>query len=1072
MEKHCCILKKKRFHFIHPPTPTALLAIGLLWAFSGLLRATKIDAPIEIRLAVPAFPSPGGWGALEVEVRSAVDAPGTRVRVEPVEGLEFGSAAPEWVVDLGAGRPVSFRVALRTAREGSLPVRVTAECRSGRSVFGRSARLFLHTRGNRTTVFSRDPEAPPDTAVCGTEPLPFVPNRPTVAAWDGKRQPATVMVEALPSSAVISGAWFYRDREGVDRPLGSARVEIRTSAENLLNTVYTDATGHFQSGPVEVGSGTSLHAVVYATDDLSCHVRTPGGTLFTARTSDALVSGSAYDFGAWTITDDSNRMAYYIFDKIGNEAFRFLDLNTGWRNEYNLPVVWSAGSADGTYYDGYAIHLLAEDRWDGDVILHEFGHFVMDKIYVVYPSTPNCNPHFWGYHSSRGCAWSEGWATFLEAAIQGRPTYEDTEDQSLLFYLEPPDPEAHHAEDEGAVCASLWDIFDTAVEDWDSIGLGISGIWNVVTDNSPSNVLDFYDFWRSSPFGSDAQVQAVLGHHKIISAPEPCEAIVRAIPAAGLSESQSGTFRFFCIEIPLGATAFSASLSGGAGDADLYAKVGAQPTVSIYDARSITEGTSTEQISLPTPVPGVWYLGVLASPSYDGAGLTVTYTDAAGARVLSAAHVADSELWWSRLSLANTGTASTAVQLCAYAPDGRPLETYSLPALAASGGWSAGLEDILSPMALQDAWIRVTALAPLRGVVEFGNRSVATHVSLPLAREGSQTFFFPYVTTAFGYYTGITLVNPGTAAAALTLTGFDESGSTVSTVSGTIPPGGKYVRLVEGVFGAADAAAIRFVRIQSDRPLTGFELFGNLSLPGLAGLPATLASAAAGTSVPMESAAGEATTYRLVYNDIPTPADTYTGMTCSNAGEGACTLHIRLLNAEGNVLSERDWPSPVGPFEQVTRSVQDLVGQPVGSSAAYVEITAPSPLLGFSLFLENLDDPAHFLFDGIPATADSAATLFFPVVKTGADWAFNRVGLTNRDSRPNPFTLKFYSASGVLVSTLSSVLAPYGRWSWNLDPLQLGTAVWFVAEGAYPMVGDLLYVSASGDRMGAYLGQE
>ncbi len=1070
MKKRSCALTKSRLQFIHP-FRAALLAVGLLWAFSGPLRATKIDSPITIRLAVPAMPSSGAWGALEVEVSSAVNAPGTKVRVEPVEGLELGVEAPEWVVDLGVGRPASFRLPLRATREGSLPVRVTAECRLGRAVFGRHARLFLHTRGNRTTLSSRDPEAPPDTAVCGAEPIPLPPASSAGTLRDGKREAVVVAAAPSPTSAVVSGSWAYRDREGVDRPLGSARVEIRTSANGLLDTVYTDATGHFQSGPVEVGGGTSLRAVVYATDDLSCHVRTPGGTLFTAQTSDALVSGSTYDFGAWTVTDDSNRMAYYIFDKIGNEAFRFLYQNTGWRNEYNLPVIWSAGSADGTYYDGSAIHLLAEDRWDGDVILHEFGHFVMDKIYLVYPSTPNCNPHFWGYHSSRGCAWSEGWATFIEAAVQGHPTYEDTEDQSLLFYLEPPDPEAHHAEDEGAVCASLWDIFDSAAEGWDTIGLGIPGIWNVVEDCSPSNVLDFYDLWRASPFGSDAQVQAILGHHKIVSAPEPCEAIVRATPATGLSESQSGTFRYFCLEVPLGATAFSATLSGGTGDADLYARRGGQPSLSVYDARSITEGSSTEQINLPAPAPGVWYLGVLASPAYDGAVLTATYTDAAGARVLSAAHVADTDLWWSRLSLANTGTASTAVQVCAYAPDGRPLETYSLPALAASGGWSAGLEEILSPMALQDSWVRVTALAPLRGVVEFGNRGVATHVTLPLAGEGSQAFFFPYVTTAFGYYTGITLVNPGTASAALTLTGYDESGNPVATASGTIPPGGKYVRLVEGVFGATDAALIRFIRILSDRPLTGFELFGNLSLPGLAGLPATLAATAAGAPSPGEAAAGEATTYRLIYNDIPTPATTYTGMTCSNAGESACTLHIRLLDASGGVLSERDWPYPVGPFEQVTRSVQDLVGHPVGSTAACVEITAPSPLLGFSLFLEGLGDPAHFRFDGIPATADSAATLYFPVVKTGADWAFNRLGLTNRDSRENPFTIKLYSTSGTLVGTVSSTIAPYGRWSGVLNPAELGTAAWFVVDGTYPMIGDILYVSTAGDRMGAYLGQ-
>ncbi|WP_448601190.1 hypothetical protein [Thermoflexus hugenholtzii] len=78
------------------------------------------------------------------------------------------------------------------------------------------------------------------------------------------------------------------------------------------------------------------------------------------------------------------------------------------------------------------IRLLTEpDGRDAYTILHEFGHFVMSRL---YPGAWGTNS--WGrgdhfgmfacpgfHHDPEGyiqqrCAWSEGWATFLSLALQ------------------------------------------------------------------------------------------------------------------------------------------------------------------------------------------------------------------------------------------------------------------------------------------------------------------------------------------------------------------------------------------------------------------------------------------------------------------------------------------------------------------------------------------------------------------------------------------------------------------------------------------------------------------------------
>jgi hypothetical protein len=328
----------------------------------------------------------------------------------------------------------------------------------------------------------------------------------------------------------VSGVWKYRDRNGTDHPLPFARVEIwddDTVGDDLLATAYTSLTGAYSATFIndDISGGVDVYTRVFSTDDYSVNVRTGGLTnaIYYSETpvTNDIPDGS-FNVGTYIVTDAEGRPAFYIYDKIANDAWRYLKDNVGWNNNYNLQVRWSPTSTDGTYYNFSYATLLAGDRWDEDVFLHEYGHFVMDKVYATYPSTPNCNPHQWGVHSSLGCAWSEGWATFLQGAIQGSPAYIDTEDQTINNSMEPPTPAAHHPEDEGAVNASLWDIFDNSGsnESWDSLANGINGsssngIWNIVFNQDPVDVNGFRSSWYASGNGFVCQVASILNQHLI-----------------------------------------------------------------------------------------------------------------------------------------------------------------------------------------------------------------------------------------------------------------------------------------------------------------------------------------------------------------------------------------------------------------------------------------------------------------------------------------------------------------------------------------------------------------------------
>ena len=336
------------------------------------------------------------------------------------------------------------------------------------------------------------------------------------------------------------GKWEYRDKNFVNHAIADARVEIWEVSSSLplgeqfLGFTHTITDGSYQ---MIVDTDTvgliKIYAKVLARDDISVRVVTTlpiiGERTYASLTpSNSVTTSGTLDFGTHSITG-TNRAVFYIYDLIANTAYDFMNSKTGWRNTYNLEVQWSSNSIDGSYYNlGEAIHFKGSDQWDSDVLLHEFGHFVMDKIYPSYPPFPNCSPHTWNVNSSEGCAWTEGWATFLQAAIRNDGVYEDIEPTSTIhFELEPPSPSANSAQQEGAVASSLWDISDSRNEPWDNLSNGLNGsssngIWHVIQSQSPPTVNLFECFWFVSNNGFNNEVINIFSHQGINNTQKSC----------------------------------------------------------------------------------------------------------------------------------------------------------------------------------------------------------------------------------------------------------------------------------------------------------------------------------------------------------------------------------------------------------------------------------------------------------------------------------------------------------------------------------------------------------------------
>jgi len=85
-----------------------------------------------------------------------------------------------------------------------------------------------------------------------------------------------------------------------------------------------------------------------------------------------------------------------------------------------------------------------------------------------------------------------------------------------------------------------------------------------------------------------------------------------------------GESLLFSLDVPAMATDLSFAMSGGTGDADLYVKFGAEPTVSDYDCRPYLAGND-ESCAIDPAQEGTYYVKVIGYTAFTGVSLTGSF---------------------------------------------------------------------------------------------------------------------------------------------------------------------------------------------------------------------------------------------------------------------------------------------------------------------------------------------------------------------------------------------------------------------------------------------------------------
>jgi hypothetical protein len=147
-------------------------------------------------------------------------------------------------------------------------------------------------------------------------------------------------------------------------------------------------------------------------------------------------------------------------------------------------------------FGGTRMDLLQEDRWDWDVILHEYGHYVSNVAGIARSPGGSHGPREnlarrMSKDSAMRLAWGEGWPTYFSISGQiaagmdglglpnvGDSRYVDSEDSTIDYDVGSQDPFRSPGEDNETSTARVLFDFEDGLQDYDSVALGAKAVYD------------------------------------------------------------------------------------------------------------------------------------------------------------------------------------------------------------------------------------------------------------------------------------------------------------------------------------------------------------------------------------------------------------------------------------------------------------------------------------------------------------------------------------------------------------------------------------------------------------------
>lgn len=373
----------------------------------------------------------------------------------------------------------------------------------------------------------------------------------------GQSENGAVEVTAA-GTLYLSGRFVYDENLSTRRGVYYARVEVFDDdgvGDDFICRATTDSNGYWScsgtaSDPFD--NTVEVYARIHAYNSWYGSVRDSSNNEYRAVTDnfDASEDGQTLNLGTWAPPDPPGVSyawdgAYHIL-KMLIYANELTDTQGGEKPPYDgqdhfIRAIWPDTDSDNTSeYGNWTVYIEGpgstdSDEWDESVVLHEYGHYIMDHFadlgppYVDYGAD---GAHTWCSHENRETAYIEGWADYYQSAVKRFWGMANPERYEETTWWESLETDWHSTtgtwdDTECSIAGILWDINDSANDDQngDSIGdtLGlehneIHGVFSFYdpsgSRNHPWDIHDFWNGWHARE-GWHQEVWAVFYEHGI-----------------------------------------------------------------------------------------------------------------------------------------------------------------------------------------------------------------------------------------------------------------------------------------------------------------------------------------------------------------------------------------------------------------------------------------------------------------------------------------------------------------------------------------------------------------------------
>jgi len=309
----------------------------------------------------------------------------------------------------------------------------------------------------------------------------------------------------------VKGYVYYSDSSKTYQPLKYSEIELVAkidSKEKILANTFTNESGLFriESIPENITSLTGIKAFIRAAT--KSIITDNENNTDTTEVIDGVFKKPYFSVSESFLLTDAINNTINIETRIDEgvnlgacSVFQnCLDASNLSKNYFHVNkkrnIIWPAANT----LTNDTIYIMQYDRWDRDVIFHEYAHFLDFNLNISKRATGD---HYFDENLSlkydslyaKGLAFSEGWADFFAISLQYPEKkdsyYDDTEDIDMHVNLE--GPIKHKGEDcEAAVACILWDMFDSNSEYFDNVALGLKPVFYKLLEGNPTKDIRKY----------------------------------------------------------------------------------------------------------------------------------------------------------------------------------------------------------------------------------------------------------------------------------------------------------------------------------------------------------------------------------------------------------------------------------------------------------------------------------------------------------------------------------------------------------------------------------------------------